>query len=108
MERINNFLSKYPEEEQKYIKLSVFVLALSLMITVAGMIFLPEMIFVQLLSESNAPETGKWFFLLAMLFVSALSAAMCIFTDKRKKWFALQSVLAVAETVLVVYNFIAV
>ncbi len=106
MKTKNNFFSKFPQEEQKYLKCSLVGLVPALLATVVGLIFLPDMIFVQILSERPDPETKKLFFLLAMMFVSALSCFMCFFTEKRKKWLALEIVLVLAEIALVVYNLI--
>lgn len=84
--------------------LSVF--AASVVISVLGILLLPEMIYVQIFSEAPNPETGTVFFLTAAALVVGLSGLMSIITDNRKKWLALESVLAILQLGCVVYNFV--
>ncbi len=78
----------------------------ALIAAVFGFFALPEKIFVQLLSSGNAPETSKILFLSVGAVLIAVTSAMCIFTEKSKKWLALEAVLTIAFVGCVVYNYV--
>lgn len=100
-----DFLKRLKEDKFLFASIAVFIFAA--FVCIAGMIFLPEKIYVQLFSERSTPETPRNLFLLASLFVIALSSLMCFLTDKVRKWVATEVVLAIAFAGCVIYNFFA-
>lgn len=84
----------------------ILIFAFSVAVSVAGIVLLPEKIYVQIFSEMASPETGTILFLLASAFAVGLCALMSVTTENKRKWLTLESVLAIAQTFAVVYNFI--
>lgn len=94
--------------ERPYFYSSVSVGLAALACAVVGYFVLPDKIFVQLLEQSNSPETSTLLFVIAGAVITNLCTAMCLFTDKVKKWFALQVVIAIAFVGCLVYNLIVI
>lgn len=92
--------------EKPYFWSAVAVGAISFVCAVVGYFVLPDKIFVQLLEQSSRPETSTLLFLIAGAVITNLCAVMFYFTEKVKKWFALQVVIAIAFVGCLVYNFI--
>ncbi len=94
-------------EDTEKIKIAAIILfALGAVAAVVGAILLPEKIFVQIISETKAPETEKLIFLVAAPIIVGLAGLMCFFGKNAKKWVAAESILAVLEIFCVVYNLI--
>lgn len=86
--------------------ISCAVTAAVFILSVVSFFILPERIYVQLIG-SGYPETNTLAFLLIGVISVALCGAMSVFTEKGKKWIAMQSVLAIAYCGCLIYNMFA-
>lgn len=84
--------------------ISLLLAVFALGFAVYGYFALPQKIFIQLFSASHSPETETvWFLVIGALSVAACSA-MAVFTEKAKKWIALETLLTLLFVGGIVYN----
>ena len=86
---------------------SISISAVCFILAVVSYFLLPERIYVEIFSFRNLPETSTLVFTAVGFLLVAVSGLMCIYySEKGKKWIALQSVLAIAFAGCLIFNLI--
>ncbi len=91
-------------KNNKLIRISLSIALLSAVVSVVGILVLPEKLYIQLFSAIPVPETDSILFFAASAIIVCLSSVMCVLTADVKKWLALETVLAILQIGATVYN----